>query len=93
MSNFQQTLAETKANFSYDFNRKSEKVYARLKSIKRLNSNDRDIHGSLWNDRVILEVGTIDLDSKQCVVKNPNGMEWVTKMDNLTFCDSKGKRK
>lgn len=88
---FQQTLSEIKNNMSYDINRKSEKVYAKLKSIKRLNSEDRDLHGNLWNERVILEVGTIDLDSKRCEVTNPiNKMNWITDISKLTFCNADG---
>ncbi len=88
---FQQTLSEIKNNMSYDINRKSEKVYAKLKSIKRLNSEDRDLHGKLWNERVILEVGTIDLDSKRCEVTNPiNKMNWITDISKLTFCNADG---
>ena len=88
---FQQTLSEIKNNMSYDINRKSEKVYANLKSIKRLNSEDRDLHGNLWNERVILEVGTIDLDSKRCEVTNPiTKMNWITDISKLTFCNADG---
>ena len=90
---FKQTLSEIQNNMSYDINRKSQKVYAKLKSIKRLNSEDRDLHGNLWNERVILEVGTIDLDSKRCEVTNPiNKMNWITDISKLTFCTSDGSR-
>ena len=88
---FQQTLSEIKNNMSYDINRKSEKVYAKLKSIKRLNSDDRDMHGNLWNERVILEVGTIDLDSKRLELTNPiNKMNWITDISKITYCNADG---
>lgn len=93
---FKQTLSEIQNNMSYDINRKSQKVYAKLKSIERFNhktgfSKDRDIHGNLWSERVILEVGTIDLDSKRCEVTNPiNKMSWITDISNLTFCTADG---
>lgn len=95
MSNFNQTLAETKNCFSYDLSRKKQKSYCRLKSIERFNqktgfSNDKDIHGLLWHERVILEITSIDLDSKQCFVKNPNGLEWLTKLSNIVYCDVNG---
>lgn len=88
---FQQTLSEIKNNMSYDINRKSEKVYAKLKSIKRLNSDDRDLHGNLWHERVILEVGTIDLDSKRLELTNPvNKMNWITDISKITYCNADG---
>lgn len=74
-----------------------EKIYAKNKSIERFNyrtgtSNNTDIHGLLWNERVILEVTSIDLDSKRCFVKNPNGYEWLTKLSNIEYCDVNGNR-
>lgn len=97
MSNFNQTLAETKNCFSYDINRKQPKTYCKNKSIERFNhktgdSNNTDIHGLLWDERVILEVTSIDLDSKRCFVKNPNGLEWITEISNVEFCDADGNR-
>ena len=71
MNNFNQTLAETKSNFSYDVSRKQEKVYCKLRSTK---PDGGDIHGLAWGDRVILEVLHIDYDYKSALVKNPNGL-------------------
>lgn len=95
MSNFNQTLAETKNCFSYNINRQQLKTYCKNKSIERFNnktgfSTDKDIHGLLWNERVILEVTSIDFDSKRCFVKNPNGLEWLTEMSKVEFCDADG---
>lgn len=83
--------------FSYDISRKQQKTYCKNKSIERFNhktgfSKDKDIHGLLWNERVILEVTSIDLDSKRCFVKNPNGFEWLTKLSNIEYCDVNGNR-
>jgi translation initiation factor IF-1 len=94
---FNQTLIETKNSFSYDVSRKQTKMYCKNKSIERFNhitgqSNNTDIHGLLWDDRVILEVTSIDLDSRRCFVKNTNnGLEWLTEISNITFCDENGK--
>lgn len=95
MNNFNQTLQETKTAFGYDLSRKQEKQYCRLKSIERFNhktgfSNDKDIHGLLWHERAILEITSVDLDSKQCFVKNCNGFEWLTKLSNIVYCDVNG---
>lgn len=95
MSNFNQTLAETKNCFSYNINSKQPKTYCKNKSIQRFNhrtghSNNTDIHGLLWDERVILEVTSIDLDSKRCIVKNPNGLEWLTEISNIEFCNADG---
>ena len=97
MSNFNQTLAETKTCFSYDINRNQPKTYCKNKSIARFNrrtghSKNTDIHGLLWSERVVLEVTSIDLDSKRCFVKNPNGLEWLTEISNIEFCDADGNR-
>lgn len=89
MSNFEQTLAETKANFSYNIDSKPEKLFAKFKSTK---PDDRDMHGSTWDERALLEVGTVDLDSRQCVLTNANGFEWIAKIDLLVWCNSKGER-
>lgn len=73
-----------------------EKLYAKNKSIERFNhrtgySNNTDIHGLLWNKRVLLEVGTIDLDTRQCELKNPfNGFTWIGKIDKIVFCNADG---
>ena len=95
MSNFNQTLQETKNAFGYDLSRKQEKQYCRLKSIERYNhrtgfSNNKDINGLLWHERAILEITSVDLDSKQCFVKNCNGFEWLTKLSNIVYCDVNG---
>ena len=95
MKRFEQTLKETKNCFSYDIHRKQPKTYCKNRSIERFNhetgfSNDKDIHGLLWDERVILEVTSIDLDSKRCFVKNPNGFEWLTKISNIEYCDVDG---
>jgi hypothetical protein len=87
MSNFNQTLNETKAAFSYDITRKPEKVYCKMKTIK---NNGGDLHGLAWNDRVILDVLHIDHDYKSALVRNPNGLEWVTKLENISFCNDDG---
>ncbi len=88
---FQQTLLDVTNNMSYDVNRKYPKKYAKLKSIKRLNSDNRDLHGNLWNERVILEVGVIDLDYKRLELTNPvNKMNWITDISNVTYCDADG---
>ena len=98
MSSFKQTLSEIKLNMHYDLSRKAPKNYAKLKSIARFNRNskfstDKDIHGLLWEERVILEVGTIDLDSRKCEVTNPiNKLSWITSLDKLTFCNADGSR-
>lgn len=97
MANFNQTLAETKNCFSYDTSRKQEKTYCKNKSIERFNrtngrTNNTDIQGLLWDERVILEVTSVDLDSKKCFVKNPNGLEWLTKISNFEYCDVNGNR-
>ena len=97
MSNFNQTLSETKRCFSYDVNRKQQKTFCKNKSIERFDrtvgrTNNTDIHGLLWDERVILEVTSIDLDSRRCFVKNPNGLEWLTKISNITYCDANGDR-
>lgn len=90
MKNFNQTLAETKTNFSYDIIRKNQKSYAKFKSTK---PDDRDIHGSTWEERCLLEITSIDLDSKQCFVMNPNGYEWLTQLALLECCDIDGNRR
>lgn len=95
---FEVTLQETKNCFSYDVNRKKDKEYAKLKSIERFDrqrgkTKDMDIHGLLWHERTILEVTSIDLDSKQCFVKNCNGFEWLTKLDTIEFCNQDGTKK
>ena len=87
MNNFNQTLAETKAAFSYDVSRKPEKVYCKLKAIK---IDGGDMHGLLWKDRVVLEVLCIDYDYKSALVKNPNGLEWATKLERISFCNQDG---
>ncbi len=75
-----------------------EKLFAKNKSIERYNrsngyTNDTDIHGLSWDERVVLKVGTIDWDTKQCVLTNPiNGLEWITKMDKITFCNEDGSK-
>ena len=83
----------------YDINRKSEKLFAKLKSIERFNhktgfSKDRDIHHCLWEERVILEVGAIDLDSKRCEIINPiNKMSCIIDINELEFCNKDGSRR
>ena len=90
---FNQTLSEIQNNMNYDIARKAEKKYAKLASIKRLKSNNMDIHGNLWEERIILEVGTIDLDSRRCECTNPiNGMSFIIDIDKITFCDRDGNR-
>ncbi|MDD2550363.1 MAG: hypothetical protein PHD00_09755 [Bacteroidales bacterium] len=87
MGNFNQTLNETKAAFSYDVARKPEKVFCKMKTIK---PNGGDLHGLTWKDRVILDVLHIDYDYKSALVRNPNGLEWVTKLKNISFCNADG---
>ena len=87
MSNFNQTLRETKAAFSYDISRKPEKVYCKMKTI---DSDGGDLHGLAWKDRVILDVLYVDYDYKSTLVRNPNGLEWVTKLANISFCNADG---
>ena len=87
MDTFKQTLAETKRSFSYDVSRRPEKIYCKLRTSK---PNGGDIHGLDWKDRVILEVLHIDYDYKSALVRNPNGLEWVTKLDNISFCNEDG---
>ena len=87
MSNFNQTLREIKTAFSYDVTRKPEKVYCKMKTIK---SGGGDLHGLAWKDRVILEVLHIDYDYKSALIRNPNGLEWVTKLINISFCNADG---
>lgn len=73
-----------------------EILYAKNKSIERFNhktgkSNNTDIHGLLWNERVLLNVGTIDLDTRQCELINPfNGFTWISKIDKIVFCNTDG---
>ena len=82
----------------YDINRKSEKLFAKFKSIERFNyktgfSKDRDIHHCLWEERVIFEVGTIDLDSKRCEITNPiNNISCIIDISKLEFCNKDGSR-
>ena len=87
MSNFNQTLNETKAAFSYDVSRKKERVFCKMKTIK---PDGGDLHGLAWKDRVILEVLHIDYDYKSALVRNPNRLEWVTKLNNISFCNEDG---
>ena len=75
MSNFNQTLKETK------------KVYCKMKTIK---PDGGDLHGLAWKDRVILDVLHIDYDYKSVLVRNPNGLEWVTKLEKISFCNEDG---
>ena len=88
---FNQTLAEIKNNMNYDISRKALKTYAKLASIQRLKTDNRDMHGNLWHERIILEVGTIDLDSKRCECTNPiNGMCFIIDISKITFCKEDG---
>jgi len=96
MKTFDITLQETKAAFSYNLNKMIQKTYAKLADV---NTDcicgmpvKVDIHGLSWFDRTILEVKTIDYDTKQAVVKNRNGLEWVTKLSSIQFCDENGLR-
>ena len=97
MRNFNYTLTETKNNFSYNINKKSEKIYCKNKSIERFNnrtgfSNDKDVHGLTWSERTILEVTSIDYDLKKCFVKNVNGIEWLMDISSVEFCDVDGNK-
>jgi hypothetical protein len=85
--NFNQTLNETKAAFSYDVSRKPDKVYCKMKSIK---PDGGDLHGLAWKDRVILVVLHIDYDYKSALVRNPNGLEWITKLKDISLCNEDG---
>jgi hypothetical protein len=96
---FQQTLLDIKNNMSYDVNRKYPKQFAKLKSIERFNhrtgvDNSRCINNCTWSERVILEVGTIDLDSNRCEVTNPiTKASAIIDISKLTFCNADGSKR
>ena len=87
MTTFENTLKETKTAFSYDISRKSEKLFCKMRTSK---PNGGDLHGLEWKDRVILEVITIDYDYKSALVRNPNKLEWITKLSNISLCYKNG---
>jgi hypothetical protein len=49
------------------------------------------LYAKSLDEQVILEIGTVDLDTRQCVATNPlNGITFIVKLDKLTFCNSDG---
>ena len=75
--------------------------YCKLASIQRFgdvgyktkgNISDEDIHGNKWGERVILVVTAYDRTTGKVAVKNPNGLEWITDVSKITFCNKNGIR-
>lgn len=91
---FDITLQETASNFSYDLNKRSVKTYAKLVSVGTcpIDYLPVDMHGNTWEERTILNVITIEYDSRSALVSNVNGLQWITKLDNITFCDEHGNK-
>lgn len=54
--------------------------------------NELDIHGLEWSERTILEVHDFDRTAGKIVVKNENGMTWVTDLKAMEFCLKDGSK-
>jgi len=66
-------------------------IFAKQKSIKRLNSDNMDVHGNLFHERILLDVVNVNLSTQECDVVNPhNGLKGTTKIKKLVFCDENG---
>lgn len=65
--------------------------FCKLRSTCGIN-NDLDIHGMYWFERCILEVHGFDRTAGKIVVKNENGMTWVTDLKAMEFCLKDGSK-
>lgn len=72
-------------------NSRPTESFCKLRSNYGL-ANDEDIHGMLWNERAVLEVTAFDRTAGKICVKNCNGLEWVSSLKEMSFCNEDGSR-
>lgn len=65
--------------------------FCKLRSTCGLN-NDLDIHGMYWFERGVLEVHAYDRTAGKIVVKNENGLTWVSDLKAMEFCTKEGNK-
>ena len=75
---------------AYINSRKNES-FVKLKSKFGIH-NELDIHGMLWSERVILEVTAFDRTANKIVVKNENGLSWISDLKSMEFCTESGQK-
>ena len=54
--------------------------------------NELDLHGMLWSERAVLEVSAFDRTNAKIVVKNCNGLTWVSDLKAMEFCTEEGNK-
>ena len=84
INTFKNTTSEIKEAYGSPLNNRTVKRYAKLNPCP---------HDLDWKDRTILEVVSVDFSfTNNAIVRNGNGIEWVTPISHLRFCDKDGNR-